>query len=384
MHHEHGESNGFSLGLEFDKGFSNPFESIIHQTYEPGSMNLFMDLPSYHKHGHRDLPGLEISFGDPFHSHMERSVSGKCAAEVMNTLDRHAIFMNVGKDQEHITRKELENYLKREGRHLDPQDRADLTKVLVNFDNIAAADGRSRGKGISSRDVDAVMLHEERRERLHNAYGGMFESLHMQLREMQEELAALRGEGNWNNPNRRNDKPHDHGNKRNDAPPNPNDRVITEKQANGHYAIEGQDMPLSQEEFKKHYGIPMEIDLQKYMPGKANDGKVVPFWESPVTVGLGGRLENGNLKWEDPNYHTLKYDFSRNFAQVFEFTKGMNEDQQKEFAFNFARTQQGVFAANGFDLHKVDNEKVYASGEGTEGWTDFVADIGGTNPRINW
>ena len=368
MAHDNGDNGFVSAGLEFGHGFNNAFESIVHQTYEPGSMGVFMDLAAKHGH-HNDLPRLEISFGDPFHSRMDGFANGTCATEVMNTLDRHAAFMNVGKDREHITRKELENYLKREGRHMNPEDRADLMEVLVNFDNIAAADGRSRGKGISSRDVDTVIMREGRRERLYQAYGGMFESLHKQLRDMQNELASMRGEG-------RNDAPQAH---------NPNDRVITDKQANGHFAVEGKEnIPLSQEEFKRHYGIPQEVDLLKYMPGKQNDGKVTPFWESPVTVGLGGRLEDGGLKWEDPNYHTLKYDFSRNFAQIFQYSKGMNEDQQKEFAFNFARTQQTVFAANGFDLQKVDNEKVYSAGEGTEGWTDFVQDIGGTDSKINW
>ncbi len=164
------------------------------------------------------------------------------------------------------------------------------------------------------------------------------------------------------------------------------ERVITDTDStrNGHFYAEGQDLELSQEAFKKHYGIPMEIDLLKFMQGKANNGQVTDFFQSPVSGGLGGRLENGELKWNDPDYHSLKYDFCRNFAQIFKYTEGMSEHEAKEFAFNFARTQKAVFEANGFDLQKIENEKVYSSGEGSEGWTDFVQDIGGTDSKINW
>ncbi|MGD9682120.1 MAG: hypothetical protein AB7W16_13120 [Candidatus Obscuribacterales bacterium] len=164
------------------------------------------------------------------------------------------------------------------------------------------------------------------------------------------------------------------------------DRVITQTrpERNNHYFADGADIPLSQEEFKKHYGIPMNVDLLKFMPGKPNDGHVTDFSRAPVMGGLGGRKDDGTLKWNDPNYHTLKYDFSRNLEQVFKYMQGMSEEQAKEFAFNFARTQQPLFAAHGYNLQAVENEKVFASGQEGSGWTDFVASIGDRDMRINW
>lgn len=374
MAHE-GIFDDFASQLESNLSDSfSPFDEIISQTYN-GSANLaFFERNDYRNNF---LPSLEINFGGAFapENLYHRQSAGdfhfgpKTSHELMDSLEKHAAFINNGKDRNHITRKELENYLKRAGERLSPEERANLVQVLINFDDIAKADGKDKGKGISYRDLNAYEWQNHRRDAMIQ-YHRDFRSMHEELAQMKAELAAFKGGDNTNQ-------------SRNEG--SDNGRVITETRPdkNGHFYVDGADIALSQEKFKRHYGIPQEIDLLKFMPGKTNDG-VTDYWQSPVTVGLGGRKPDGELKWNDPNYHTLKYDFSRNFAQVFKYTQGMNEEQQKEFAFNFARTQMAVFKANGFELHKVENEKVYSSGEGVSDWTDFVQDIGGKDPKINW
>ncbi|HEY9788272.1 MAG TPA: hypothetical protein V6D17_22980 [Candidatus Obscuribacterales bacterium] len=278
----------------------------------------------------------------------------------------HLSGINIGKDSKYIKPEELHNYLVRVGDKIDPQEKEDLLYVMRHFRQISDADGKKAGKGISFEDMNAYVVG--------NMYNDHIIELQRQYTILKQENAQLRGLANRV--------------ERREAPPvsgrpGESGRVITDKLPNGHYRAEGMDVPLSQEEFKRHYGIPQEIDLLKFMPGKPNDGTVPDYWSSGASVGLGGRMADGSLKWDHADRHDLKYDFSRNFAQVFKYLQALPPEKQTEFAFNFARTQAHVFKANGYDLKIVDNEKVYAEGE-TSGWTDFVQDVDSDHPLIQW
>lgn len=381
-----------------DHGHHDPIEDIVQSIYQPGGpLNLFdrgMRGPNV-----RNLPILEIvdqihdqmdrMSGDTYHARFgqrgfggsrnpyEQMYQPSTSYELMNTLDRHAPFINGADgfdgrgDNQYISKRELRNYLRENRNAISGQDRKELTEILANFDRIASSDKRwDTGRGISGDDMNAYEDQSIFRD-------GYIE--HRRDRYARRDEYAQPRPGD------------DRGQPPTDRPPEaprpryPNDRVMTETDPahHNHFRVEGDNMPLSQEEFKRFYNIPQDVDLLKFMNGKQNDGKVTDYWQAGVSVGLGGRKDDGSLKWNDPNYHTLKYDFSRNLQQVMHYTNGMSEHDAKQFVFNFARTQMPVFESNGFKLLKVENETVTAFGEGAVGTTDFVGDIG-TNNKIQW
>lgn len=364
-----------------ENGISNPFDDVVRDTFFSASaMHDRIRLEGPLSPGFA-LHDISIDFDDdirdrraPYVRHPETAypsaIAERTSSELMMTLNRHMSGINIGRHNDYVTREELHNYLVRVGDRINPQDRRDLEIIMGSFRRIADADGRKAGKGISYQDMNAYMEK--------NAINDQYIQTYRELREIRAENARLREllEGRFDAAPHRSDGAGD----RRDG------RVITERRMdkNGHYFVDGADLPLSQEDFKRHYGIPMEIDLLKFMPGKPNDGQVTDYWTSGASVGLGGRTEDGRLKWEQPDYHTLKYDFSRNFAQVFKYLQALPPEMQEEFAFNFARTQTAVFRANGYSLKVVENEKVFAQGAEHTGWTDFVQDIGSSEPRIQW
>jgi hypothetical protein len=289
----------------------------------------------------------------------------------MNTLDKHAGGINIGRHNEHITRDELKNYLVRVGDKISPQDKADLLLVMRDFNDIARADGK-QGKGISYRDMAFFVIENQRDDRML--------MMHRQNESLREQNARLRDELYQ----------FDRGNERGDARPSTtsredSSRVITEKTGDrGHYYAAGADLPLSQEEFKAHYGIPQNIDLLKFMRGKANDGKVPNFWTSEVAAGLGGRDENNNLRWDNATHHEPSLDFQRNFAQLAEYFDRLPIDQQMEFTFNFARTQGEVLRSHGVALLAADNEKIQITESGVTKYIDLVQDVDSDRKLLQW
>lgn len=381
----------------------DPIEDIVQSIYQPGGpLNLFDR--GMHGPNVRNLPIMEIvdqiqdrmdrMSGDTYHARFgqgpgarnpyEQMYQPSTSYELMNTLDRHAPFINGADgfdgrgDNQYISKRELRNYLRDNRDAISPQDRKELTEILANFDRIASSDMRwDTGRGISGSDMNAFEDQNIFRD-------GYIE--HRRDRYAQRDQYRG-GPGQPDGPSRPDDRrpPTDRPPENPPRPRYPNDRVMTETDPthNNHFRVEGDNMPLSQEEFKRFYNIPQDVDLLKFMNGKPNDGKVTDYWQAGVSVGLGGRKEDGSLKWNDPNYHTLKYDFTRNLQQVMQYTNGMSEHDAKQFVFNFARTQGQVFDANGFKLLKVENETVTAFGEGQTGTTDFVGDIG-TGNKIQW
>lgn len=295
----------------------------------------------------------------------------RTSRELMNTLDKHAGGINVGRHNEHITRDELRNYLVRVGDRISPQDKADLLLVMRDFNEIARADGK-QGKGISYRDMAFFVIQNQRDDRM--------VMMHRQNERLREQNARLRDELYQ----------YDNGDDLGDARPTtsaPKDisRVITERTGDkGHFYAGGADLPLSQEEFKAFYKIPKEIDLTKFMRGKDNDGKVPNFWTSEVAAGLGGRDDNNNLRWDNAGYHDPSLDFQRNFAQLAEFFDKLPLDKQEEFTFNFARTQGEVLRSNGVTLLAADNEKIHINEDGVTKVIDLVEKVGSDRKLLQW
>ncbi|MCC7531766.1 MAG: hypothetical protein IT342_24900 [Candidatus Melainabacteria bacterium] len=295
----------------------------------------------------------------------------RTSRELMNTLDKHAGGINIGRHKDHITRDELNNYLIRVGDNISPQDKADLLLIMRDFNEITRADGK-KGKGISYQDMATFVMLNQREDRMLMMHR-QNERLREQNAKLRDELRQLGGD-----------------NKRGDTSPSAPSRkdsskVITERKGDrGNYYAAGDDLPLSQEEFKAHYGIPQNIDLLKFMKGKANDGKVPDFWTSDVAAGLGGRDKNNNLRWDNASHHEPSLDFQRNFAQLAEYFDRLPIEQQEEFTFNFARTQGAVLRAHGVSLLAVDNEKIQITERGTTKYIDLVQDVGSDRKLLQW
>lgn len=374
----------------------DPIQDIVQSIYQPGGpLNLFdrgMHGPSL-----RNLPIMEIvdqiqdrmdrMSGDTYHARFGQGPGGRnpyeqlyqpsTSRELMDTLDRHRPFIS---GDGYVDKRDLRDYLRDNRDVISPRDRKNLVEVLANFDRIASSDGRrDTYRGISSGDMNAYVDQNYMRD----AYLE-------HRRDRNDQRDHYRDGTPVPPPGRdRGEDPRYAPTDRNPRPRYPNDRVMTETDPthNNHFRVEGDNIPLSQEEFKRFYNIPQDVDLLKFMNGKPNDGKVVDYWQAGVSGGLGGPKDPNHpelgLKWNDPNYHTLKYDFSRNLQQVMQYTRGMSEHDAKQFVFNFARTQVPVAESNGYKFNVVENETVTATGEGRTGTTDFVQDIG-TKNIIQW
>lgn len=385
-------------GLDRQDPFSDngrnqdPFRDIVQSIYQPGGpLDLFdrrMNGPNL-----RNLPIMEVvdhvhdrmdrMMGDTYHARYGRQSAAqgnqyeqlyrpRTSRELMDTLDRHRPFVS---DGAYVDKRDLRDYLRDNRDILSPRDRRNLIEVLGNFDRIASSDGRrDSARGISSSDMNAFVEQNRNRDRI------------IEQRQDRRRPYDRYPDGTPVPDVRRSgDDPRYAPSDRGPRSRYPNDRVMTETDPahNNHFRVVGENIPLSQEEFKRFYNIPQEIDLLKFMNGKPNDGQVTDFWEAGVAGGLGGRKADGSLKWNDPNYHTLKYDFTRNLQQIQKYSQGMNEHEMKQFMFNFARTQVPVAESNGYKFSKVENETVTASGEGQTSTVDFVQDIG-TRNIIQW
>ena len=355
----------------------NIFADVIDRTYgrSGGDRNQWRRTPPIHDDFSIDFSQDRNDRNDQREGHgrglNQQPEFHRTSRELMNTLDKHASGINIGRHNEHITRDELKNYLVRVGDNISPQDKADLLLVMRDFNDIARADGK-QGKGISYRDMAFFVIENQRDDQML--------MMHRQNESLREQNARLRDELYQ----------FDRGNERGDARPSTtaredSSRVITEKTGDrGHYYAAGADLPLSQEEFKAHYGIPQNIDLLKFMRGKANDGKVPNFWTSEVAAGLGGRDENNNLRWDNATHHEPSLDFQRNFAQLAEYFDRLPIDQQMEFTFNFARTQGEVLHSHGVALLAADNEKIQITESGVTKYIDLVQDVDSDRKLLQW
>ena len=283
----------------------------------------------------------------------------------MSTLDKYAGIINVEKHSDRITKDELKHFIQRAGNLLSPQDKADLMLIQANFKQIAGMDGK---KEISYRDMAFFVVASRDSDRSIRAA-------------RQEERNGGNGEWGWMKPTENQEIQRGASSREVQKP----SRIVTSPNApNDHLRVEGADLPLSQDEFKEHYGIPKEIDLTKFMRTKANDGQVPNFWTSKVAAGLGGRDDSNDLRWNNPDHHEPALDFQRNFAQLSEYFDKLPPDQQVEFAFNFARTQGDVLRMHGVKLLAVDNEKIQIHEEGSTKYVDFVQDVGSVKHLLQW
>ncbi|MCC7531706.1 MAG: hypothetical protein IT342_24595 [Candidatus Melainabacteria bacterium] len=118
----------------------NIFADILDRTYGPsgGDRNQWRRTPAIED-------GFSIDFSrdrsDRHYCHDSRSHNQepefhRTSGELMNTLDKHAGKINIGRHNEHITRDELKNYLVRVGDNISPQDKADLLLIMRDFNNI--------------------------------------------------------------------------------------------------------------------------------------------------------------------------------------------------------------------------------------------------------
>ncbi len=348
------------------------------QIHDGFSIDFSIDF-GHDRHNHRHHPHERRDRQNP--DDLQNSDYGfaplefnRTSSELMRTLHAHLSELNVGKHRDSVTRDELRNYLVRSGDYISPQDKTDLLLVMRNFDRIAMSDGRE-GKGITFKDMALFVVENQREDRI------------VMIERQNERLihtnARLRNEINSGRPQ---DGGRDGGDPRQTGRTvTDGGRVITERNGpNQHFLVSGADMPLSQEEFKAHYGIPQNIDLLKFMPGKPNDGEVPNFWSSEVAAGLGGR-DDGKLRWDNPNkLDDPALNFQRNNAQLAEYFKRLPIDQQTEFIFNFARTQEPLFRAHGIYLQSVENETVSILEHGQAKRIDLVQDVNSDHKLLQW
>jgi len=354
-------TNGFNFRDDAD----NIFSDVLENTYGRLGQNR-----NYWDRGSRIEDDFGIDYSDRFGSNMMPELN-RTSRELMSTLYKHVSGINIGRHGNSITQAELSNYLVRVGDNISPQDRADLMMIGRNFDHISTSDGR-RGNGITFQDMAWFTRENRRRDQEILAYRER-SSLRNNYYDQRQNLNQYDSSDRTTSSQSRNG--FDNGNK-----------VITERLGpNNHIRAEGAEMPLSPDAFKEHYGIPKEIDFLKFMPGKANDGKVPNFWTSDAAAGLGGRDDKNGLRWDNPDHHgELSLDFQRNFAQLADYFRRVPIDKQEEFVFNFARTQEPLIRAHGGVLLACDNEKIQIFMNGKTQWIDLVQDVGSPKKLLQW
>ena len=337
----------------------NVFQDVLEQTFGRNGLE---------RNSWRRPPAIQDDFEIDFSTDRQHRYHARqpvelvrTSQELMSTLDKYAGIINIEKHSDRITKDELKHFIERAGNILSPQDKADLMLIQANFKQIAGMDGR---KDISYRDMAFFVVASRESDRAIRA----------------ERQSERNDDWSWMKPSERQGNPRENANREVQKP----SRIVTSPNARDHFRVEGADLPLSQDEFKEHYGIPKEIDLTKFMRTKANDGQVPNFWTSKVAAGLGGRDESNDLRWNNPNYHDPSLDFQRNFAQLSEYFDKLPPDQQVEFAFNFARTQGDVLRMHGVKLLAVDNEKIQIYEDGSTKYVDFVQDVGSVRHLLQW
>lgn len=90
-------------------------------------------------------------------------------------------------------------------------------------------------------------------------------------------------------------------------------------------------------------------------------------------------------KWENPDYHSIKYDVSRNFARVVHRLHAIpDEAGRKRFAEQFLKSQIPLIESLGGKVLQVKNEKLLLdAGDGKPHWIDTIRDIGG-DAALQW
>jgi hypothetical protein len=90
-------------------------------------------------------------------------------------------------------------------------------------------------------------------------------------------------------------------------------------------------------------------------------------------------------KWSNPNYHTPKYDVSRNLAAVQDQLHAIpDEPGRKAFMEKFLATQKPLIEAEGYRVVAIKNEKIQLDdGRGNVHWVDCARDIGG-DAAVQW
>jgi hypothetical protein len=356
-------TNGFNFRDEADGIFGDVLESTYGRA-------------GNQRDSWRRTPEIQDDFGIDYshdrYIHNMRPEFDRTSRELMRTLDKHSGGINIGRHSDSITRSELKNYLVRVGDNIAPQDKADLLLVMRDFDQISRSSGKDGGRGISYSDMawyvvdnrrsDRAVLFDRQMDLMRNYYDTTRQGLDQW--NQAEDFTETGARGGTQEVG----------------------KIVTERNGpNNHYRVEGAELALSPEVFKRHYGITEDLDFLKFMPGKANDGKVPSFWESEVAAGLGGRDANGGLRWDNPNHHEeLPLDFQRNFAQLAKYFDRVPIDKQEEFVLNFARTQEPLIRAHGGTLLAVDNEKIQIHMNGRTYYVDLVQDVGSSRKLLQW
>jgi hypothetical protein len=89
-------------------------------------------------------------------------------------------------------------------------------------------------------------------------------------------------------------------------------------------------------------------------------------------------------KWSNPDYHTPKYDVSRNLAMVQDQLHAIpDEPGRKAWMENFLKTQVPLIEAQGYKVTAIKNEKIQLSHPSGSGWIDCARDIGG-DAAVQW
>lgn len=331
-------------------------------SYEPALFNRpgFTDLPNLsidfdpdplNHSGRGDHRGAQAVERKPYvaEPHEGPSTSKELGAALLSRWDE----LDIGKKGGKLTSDEIYAYLGKHNGQLDTQTEKDLRSIADDMHRIGGKDGV-----ISKIDLMKYMAKNQ-----HN------DGLIMMRREFEGRIRALEEE---------NARLRDGGGKPTDQT-RPNDNVYRGK--NG---VSDIDSP-EQVAFRQKYGIPDNIDLTKFAIGKPNDGVV--GMPAP-NVGLMGPIDENDpskgLKWDNPNYHSAKYDTCRNLAQVIGYMQNMPEETQKQFMQDFLKLQAPVIQAEGWTTGDVYKESIYINGVKKDTIQAFGAPGAPRYDQIQW
>ncbi len=307
----------------------------------PGAYNPDM----FHRNGFADLPNVSIDFNPRGHYNDRAQPRGHYVPEQHDgpstARELGLLLMANWKDLDHgdkgnkLTSNEIYAYLGKHQGQLDPQSEKDLRYIADHMQMIGGKDGV-----ISQMDLVKYMSENQWNDQLIL----MRREFEDRIRHLEEENARLRQGG----------KPTEHV----EAPKRPGDAPPEHTES----GISNINSP-EQVAFRQKYGIPDNVDLTKFATGKANDGVVgMP----PPNVGLMGLKDEAHpeqgRKWDDPNFHSAKYDTCRNLGQVIGYMDGLSEEQQKTFMEDFLKLQAPVIQADGYRTGNIYKESIEING----------------------
>jgi hypothetical protein len=290
----------------------------------PGSSENFANLTGLLDFGPRDITHQFardiMGAKDP--------LSGRTAAELMNTLDAYGASMAGGFDPNHISRNELKNFLKSDGDIIDPQDRADLQIILRNFDRISKADHKDGNRGISTDDMMAFVARNQKHDR-------------QILSQRDTDLAST-----W-----------------------PSDTLPTKDLPSAPV-----DQTNQQQSVWTHHELP--TNPPPGFGGHIADGDTGPLkWNTPTYH---------SIKYDSAREG---YDVRANLEELLPVIRQLpTEDAQRAFTEAFFRTQAPVLAANGAEFIDARHEVLkFRTKEGQVTQVDTIIDFspGGKN-EISW